>query len=65
MNWDNITLYVLAGFSVVLLVLGQLRELLGKVAEVVSAWHELRRNIRPSPDPQQAAAATQQNANNQ
>lgn len=65
MNWDTITLYVLASFGVVLLVLGQLRELLGKVAEVVSAWHELRSSMRRSSAPQRAPSTAPQSLNDQ
>ncbi len=46
MNWDSITLTVFAGFGVALLVLAQLRELLGKITEVVQAWHELQSRVR-------------------
>lgn len=60
MNWDSITLYVLAGFGVVLLVLGQLRDVLAKVTELVSAWREFRNSIRRSPDPQGAPSAPEQ-----
>nr|WSZ97261.1 hypothetical protein OH820_17795 [Streptomyces sp. NBC_00857] len=56
MNWDRITLYVLAGFGVALLALAQLRELLGKISEVVGAWHELRSNMRRTPETQRAVA---------
>ncbi|MEU5001533.1 hypothetical protein [Streptomyces sp. NPDC021622] len=65
MNWDSVTLYVLAGFGVVLLILGQLRELLGKVAEVVSAWHELRSSIRRNSGPQRAPSSSHQSRDNQ
>ena len=46
MNWDSITLYILAGLNVALLVLTQLRDLLEKASEVVGAWQELRTTLR-------------------
>ncbi len=46
MNWDSVTLTVLAGFGIALLVLTQIRELLAKITEIVHAWHELRSSVR-------------------
>lgn len=46
MNWDSVTLTVLAGFGIALLILTQIRELLAKITEIVHAWHELRSSVR-------------------
>ncbi|MFF4346340.1 hypothetical protein [Streptomyces sp. NPDC001530] len=60
MNWDGITLYVLAGFGIALLILTQLRELLEKATEVIGAWRELRSSMRPRSDTDGASSTSRQ-----
>lgn len=57
MNWDSITLSILAGFGALLLILSQLREVLVKISDLISAWHEVRHSIRCTPDEERAPSA--------
>lgn len=47
MNWGAVTLSILAVFGAASLVLSQTSNLLSKAAEVVRAWRELRKTIKP------------------
>lgn len=50
MNWDNVMLTILAGFGAAMLVLGQVRELLVRLPDIIEAWHEVRRSLRGQGD---------------
>ncbi|SEE88008.1 hypothetical protein SAMN05428954_4307 [Streptomyces sp. 2112.3] len=43
MNWDSIALLVLALSGTLSLLLSQVRDVLAKTAEVITAWQEVRR----------------------
>ena len=46
MNWDNVTLTILAAFGAAMLLLAQLRELLIKLPDVIQAWNEVRSSLQ-------------------
>lgn len=46
MNWDSLALLILALSGAVSLLLSQVRDVLAKTAEVIHAWHEVRRSLR-------------------
>ncbi|WP_260634939.1 hypothetical protein [Streptomyces angustmyceticus] len=46
MNWDNIALLVLALSGTLSLLLSQVRDVLSKTAEVITAWQEVRRCLQ-------------------
>ncbi|GAA1182257.1 hypothetical protein F4556_005412 [Kitasatospora gansuensis] len=51
-NWDGITIGVLAAFGCVMLVLTQIREVLAKLPELIRAWRRVRQELAaPLPDP--------------
>lgn len=50
MNWDNVTLVILAAFGCVMLLLTQIAEVLSKLPEIIRAWHEVRRALQARPD---------------
>ncbi|MFJ4090288.1 hypothetical protein ACIPYS_01790 [Kitasatospora sp. NPDC089913] len=55
MNWDGITIGILATFGCVMLVLAQIREVLAKLPEVIRAWRRVRQELAaqaPGPDGQ-------------
>lgn len=45
MNWDSLALLILALSGAVSLLLSQVRDVLAKTAEVIRAWHEVRRSL--------------------
>ncbi|WP_327676463.1 hypothetical protein [Kitasatospora sp. NBC_00458] len=52
MNWDGITLGILAAFGCVMLVLAQIREVLAKLPELIRAWRRVRQELgAPAPGP--------------
>ncbi|RKT18282.1 hypothetical protein BX285_2702 [Streptomyces sp. 1114.5] len=54
MNWDGITIGILAAFGCVMLVLAQIREVLAKLPELIRAWRRVRQELAvpqtPGPD---------------
>ncbi|MFD7981540.1 hypothetical protein [Streptomyces sp. NPDC059071] len=46
MRWDTITLFLLALFGCVTLVLTQVGEVLGRLPQLIRAWREVRRELR-------------------
>ncbi|MET8540578.1 hypothetical protein ABZW03_07970 [Kitasatospora sp. NPDC004799] len=52
MNWDDITVGILAAFGCVILVLAQIREVLAKLPELIRAWRRVRQELAaPIPGP--------------
>ncbi|MFI8080614.1 hypothetical protein ACIF6L_07495 [Kitasatospora sp. NPDC086009] len=53
MNWDGITIGILAAFGCVMLVLAQIREVLAKLPELIRSWRRVRQELAapvPRPD---------------
>lgn len=50
MSWDNVMLTILAVSGAAMLVLGQVRELLVRLQDIIEAWHEVRRSLRGQDD---------------
>lgn len=46
MSWDDLALVVLGLTGVLTLLLSQVRDVLAKTAEVIQAWHDMRRILR-------------------
>ncbi|MFC8246921.1 hypothetical protein [Streptomyces chartreusis] len=46
MNWDALTLTVLAVFGAVVLLLNQVHDLLARLPDLINAWHRVRRAWR-------------------
>ncbi|MFJ9687613.1 hypothetical protein ACIRRX_18280 [Streptomyces bacillaris] len=46
MSWDSLALLILALAGAANLLLSQIREVLEKTAEVIHAWHDVRRSLR-------------------
>ncbi|MGP3927938.1 hypothetical protein [Streptomyces sp. 8N616] len=42
MTWDTVTLFILAFFGALILLLSQIQELLAKAHGVIQAWREFR-----------------------
>ncbi|MFJ1702183.1 hypothetical protein [Kitasatospora sp. NPDC088346] len=47
MSWDRVTLFVLASFGCVTLLLTQISEVLSKVPPIIRAWRRVRDELRP------------------
>lgn len=45
MNWNNLTLFMLAGFGVLTLVITQLREVLAKLPDLIRTFRAVQRAI--------------------
>ncbi|GAQ53635.1 hypothetical protein [Streptomyces acidiscabies] len=61
MKWDEISIAILAVFGCVMLLLAQVKEVLGKLPEIIRAWRQVRRELRdtdPPEDPAPGAATT-------
>ncbi|MEV4059646.1 hypothetical protein [Nonomuraea dietziae] len=50
MNWNTLTLFMLAGFGFLTLVIIQLRELLAKLPELIRMFRAVRRAIDEKAD---------------
>ncbi|MFF9847547.1 hypothetical protein [Streptomyces litmocidini] len=46
MSWDKITLFLLALFGCVTLVLVHVDEVLGRLPRIIRAWREVREELR-------------------
>ncbi|MCZ0979412.1 hypothetical protein O1L60_10685 [Streptomyces diastatochromogenes] len=46
MSWDGITLFLLAAFGCVTLLLAQVGEVLGRLPGIIRAWREVREELR-------------------
>ena len=46
MNWTTVSLTIVGAAGAVTVLLGQLRDLLGRATEVVRAWRELRKEMK-------------------
>lgn len=46
MRWDTITLFLLALFGCVTLVLAQVSEVLSRLPQLIRAWREVRAELR-------------------
>ncbi|MFD0257212.1 hypothetical protein ACFXKJ_20385 [Kitasatospora indigofera] len=46
MNWDEVTLVIVASFGCVTLLLTQVNELLSKVPQTIRAWRQVRNELR-------------------
>lgn len=45
MKWDDITLFLLALFGCVMLLLAQVSEVLSKLPQIIRAWRDVRREL--------------------
>jgi hypothetical protein len=50
MNWDKVTLIILAAFGCATLLLTQIGEVLSKLPDIIRAWRDVRRALREGPD---------------
>jgi len=46
MSWDTVTLFLLALFGCVTLLLAQVSEVLGRLPRLIRAWREVREELR-------------------
>ncbi|MET8980372.1 hypothetical protein ABZX85_32680 [Streptomyces sp. NPDC004539] len=52
MKWDEISIAILAVFGCVMLLLTQVKEVLGKLPEIIRAWRQVRRELRGTDPPE-------------
>lgn len=45
MEWDDVSLAILAVFGCVTLLLAQVSEVLGRLPQIIRAWREVRREL--------------------
>ncbi|OCC07659.1 hypothetical protein [Streptomyces sp. PTY087I2] len=46
MNWDNLSLVILAAFGCLTLLLTQVSEVLAKLPQIIRAWRRVRNELR-------------------
>lgn len=46
MNWDDLSLVILAAFGCLTLLLTQVSEVLGKLPQIIRAWRQVRNELR-------------------
>ncbi|MFJ1783931.1 hypothetical protein ACIOML_06390 [Streptomyces anulatus] len=46
MNWDNLSLVILAAFGCLTLLLTQVSEVLAKLPQIIRAWRQVRNELR-------------------
>ncbi|MCQ8773416.1 hypothetical protein [Streptomyces telluris] len=51
MKWDNVTLFVLAAFGCVMLLLGQITEVLSRLPQIIRAWRRVRQELNGGVEP--------------
>ncbi|ONI53611.1 hypothetical protein DDV98_06540 [Streptomyces sp. IB2014 011-12] len=56
MNWDNLSLVILAAFGCLTLLLTQVSEVLAKLPEIIRAWRQVRNEFRGGGVPDGGAA---------
>ncbi|MFF7649625.1 hypothetical protein ACFZCY_07180 [Streptomyces sp. NPDC007983] len=52
MNWDDVTLIVLASCGLVTLLLTQINDVLDKVPQTIRAWRRIRQELRDGTEPE-------------
>ncbi len=50
MNWDNISLIILAAFGCLTLLLAQVSEVLSKLPQIIRAWRQVRQELNTDTD---------------